>query len=166
MTHICDNKLTIISSGIGLSPDRRRQANIWTNVGILLIRTLRTNFSDIVRPIQTYPFKKMRSKMSSPKYRPFCLGISMLMCCSDNAKLAPVALHPGSKLQRNSESGKMNMVPGVILGIYAMSCSSVFTTIIIIVMVIIIIIIIINIIMIIIAVFCYYDLRCWCLCWS
>ena len=40
VTHICVNKLAIIGSdnGLGLSPGRR-QAIIWTNAGILLIRT-------------------------------------------------------------------------------------------------------------------------------
>ena len=37
VTHICVSKLTIIGSDNGLSPDRR-QAIIWTNAGILLIR--------------------------------------------------------------------------------------------------------------------------------
>ena len=39
VTHICVSKLTIIGSDNGLSPGRR-QAIIWTNAGILLIRTL------------------------------------------------------------------------------------------------------------------------------
>ena len=41
-THICVNKLTIIGSDNGLSPGRR-QAIIWTNAGIVLIRTSGTN---------------------------------------------------------------------------------------------------------------------------
>ena len=47
MTHICVNKLTIISSDNGLSPGRR-QAIIWTNDGILLIGPLGTNISEIL----------------------------------------------------------------------------------------------------------------------
>ena len=47
MTHICVGKLTIIGSDNGLSSGRR-QAIIWTNAGILLIRPLGTNFSEIV----------------------------------------------------------------------------------------------------------------------
>ena len=47
VTHICLNKLTIISSDNGLSPGRR-QAIIWTNAGILLIGPLGTNFSEIL----------------------------------------------------------------------------------------------------------------------
>ena len=39
VTHICVSKQTIIGSDNGLSPGRR-QAIIWTNAGILLIRTL------------------------------------------------------------------------------------------------------------------------------
>ena len=38
VTHIGVSKLTIIGSDNGLSPDRR-QAIIWTNAGILLIRS-------------------------------------------------------------------------------------------------------------------------------
>ena len=47
-THICVSKLTIIASDNGLSPGRR-QAIIWTNVGILLIGPLGTNFNEINR---------------------------------------------------------------------------------------------------------------------
>ena len=36
-THKCASELTIIDSDIGLSPGRR-QAIIWTNAGILLLR--------------------------------------------------------------------------------------------------------------------------------
>ena len=43
VTHICVCKLTIIGSDDGLSPGRR-QAIIWTNAGMLLIRPLGTNF--------------------------------------------------------------------------------------------------------------------------
>ena len=42
--HICVGKLIIIGSDNSLSPSRR-QAIIWTNAGILLIRPLGTNFS-------------------------------------------------------------------------------------------------------------------------
>ena len=67
-------KLTIIGSDNGLSPSRR-QAIIWTNAGILLIGPLGTNFSEIVIKIYTFSFKKMHSKMSSGKWRSFCLGL-------------------------------------------------------------------------------------------
>ena len=77
MTHICVSKLTITGSGNGLSPERR-QANIWTNAGILLIGTLGTNFSEILSEIHTFEFKKMHLKTSSAKRRPFCLGLNVL----------------------------------------------------------------------------------------
>ena len=67
-----------IGSDNGLAPSRR-QAIIWTNAGILLIEPLGTNFSEILILIQIFSFKKMRLKMSSAKWRPFCLG-SALMC--------------------------------------------------------------------------------------
>ena len=77
MTHICVSDLTIIGSDNGLSPGRR-QAIIRTNAGILLIRPLGTNFSDILIEIQLFSFKKMRLKVSSVKRRPFCLGLNVL----------------------------------------------------------------------------------------
>ena len=77
MTHICANKLTIISSDNGLAPGRR-QAIIWTNDGILLSGPLGTNFSEILIKIETFSFKKMHVKMSSGKWRPSCLGLNVL----------------------------------------------------------------------------------------
>ena len=77
LTHICVGKLTIIGSDDGLSPGRR-QAIIWTNAGILLIGPMGTNFSDILIAIETFSFKKMHWKISSAKWRPFCLGLNVL----------------------------------------------------------------------------------------
>ena len=77
VTHICIGKLTIIGSDNGLSP-HRRQAIIWTNAGILLIRLLGTNFSEILIGNQTFSFKKMHLKMSFAKWRPFYLGLNVL----------------------------------------------------------------------------------------
>ena len=77
VTHICVSELTIIGSDNGLSPGRR-QAIIWTNAGILLFRPLGTNFSEILIEIHIFSFKKMHSKCSSAKWRPFCLGINVL----------------------------------------------------------------------------------------
>ena len=77
MTHICVGNLTIIGSDNCLSPGRR-QAIIWTNVGILLIGPLGTNFSEMLIEIQTFSFKKIHLKMSSGKRRPFCLGLNVL----------------------------------------------------------------------------------------
>ena len=75
--HICGNELTNIGSDNGLSPERH-QAIIWNNVGLLLIEPLGTNFSEISIGIQTFSFKKMHLKMSSAKWRPFCLGLNAL----------------------------------------------------------------------------------------
>ena len=66
-----------IDSDNGLSPGRH-QAIIWTNVRILLIGPLGTNFSEIVIEIHISSFKKMLLKMSSEKWRPFCLGFNVL----------------------------------------------------------------------------------------
>ena len=77
VTHLCVGKLTIIGSNNGLSPGRR-QAIIWTNAGILLIGPLGTHFSEISIKILTFSFTKMRLKVSSAKWRPFCLGLNVL----------------------------------------------------------------------------------------
>ena len=78
VTHTCVGNLTIIGSDNGLSPGRR-QAITWTNVGILLIGPLRTNFSEMLIEIHTFPFKKIHLKMSSGKWWPFCLGLNVLI---------------------------------------------------------------------------------------
>ena len=78
VTHICVSELTIIGSDNGLSPGQR-QAIIWNNAGLLLIEPLGTNFSEISIGIQTFSFKKMHLIMSSAKWRPFCLGLNVLI---------------------------------------------------------------------------------------
>ena len=78
--HICVGNLTIISSDNGLSPGRR-QAITWTNVGILLIGPLGTNFHEMLIEIHTISFKKIHFKMLSGKRRPFCLGLNVLTQC-------------------------------------------------------------------------------------
>ena len=77
VTHICVANLTTIDSDNGLSPGRR-QAIVWTNVGILLIEPLGTNFSDILIEVITFSVKKMHLKMSSGNLWPFCLGLNEL----------------------------------------------------------------------------------------
>ena len=77
VTHISVCKLTIIGSDNGLSPGWR-QAIIWTNVGILLIGPLGTNFSEILIEIYTFSSKKMHLKMPSGKWRPFYFGLNVL----------------------------------------------------------------------------------------
>ena len=77
VTHICARRLTSIASDNGLSPGRR-QAIIWTNAGILLIRSVGTNFSEISLTIQTFSFTKMHLKMSSGKCQALYLGLNEL----------------------------------------------------------------------------------------
>ena len=76
VTDICVIEIIIIGSDNGLSPGRR-QAILWTNAGILLIGPLGTNFSETWIEVQTFSSKKIRLKMSSAKWRPFCLGLNV-----------------------------------------------------------------------------------------
>ena len=78
VTHICVGKLINIGSDNGLSPGWR-QAIIWTNAWILLVRPLGTNFSEFLIVIHTFSFNEMHLKMASAKWRPFCLGLNVLM---------------------------------------------------------------------------------------
>ena len=82
VTHICVSKLTIIGSHNGLSPGRR-QAIIWTNAEILLIGPLGTHFNETSIEIHTFSFKKIHLKLSSGKWRPFCLGLNVLIHVSE-----------------------------------------------------------------------------------
>ena len=77
VAYICVSKLTIIGSDNGLSPGRR-QAIIWTSAGILIIGPMVTNISEILIEIYTFSFKKPHLKISSGKWRPFCLGLNVL----------------------------------------------------------------------------------------
>ena len=65
---------SITGSDNGLSPGRR-QAIIWTSAGILPIGPPGTNFNEILIGIHIFSFKKMHLKMSSAKWRYFCLGL-------------------------------------------------------------------------------------------
>ena len=75
--HICISNLTIIGSDNGLSLGQC-QAITWTNVCILLIGPLGTDFSGMLIKIHTFSFKKIHVKMSSGKWWPFCLGPNVL----------------------------------------------------------------------------------------
>ena len=77
VTHKCVSKLTTNSPDNGFSPGRC-QGIIWTNADILPIGPLGTNFSQILVAIHTFTFKRMHLKISSGKWRPFCLGPSVL----------------------------------------------------------------------------------------
>ena len=67
---------TNLDSDNGLLTERR-QAIIWTNVGILLIGPLRTNVSEFLIWIHTFSFKKMHLKTASANWRHF---VSASMC--------------------------------------------------------------------------------------
>ena len=57
----CVSKQTIIGQDNSVSPSRR-QTIIWTSAGILLIRTIETKFSEIVRAIRPFSFTEMQLK--------------------------------------------------------------------------------------------------------
>ena len=86
VTHICVSELTIIGSDSGLSPGRH-QAIIWTNAGIVLIRTSGTNFSEILGKTHSFSFKKMHLKMSSAKGHLFSLGLNELKYLIHNLRI-------------------------------------------------------------------------------
>ena len=64
VTHIYVSELTIIAIDNGFSPGRR-QVIIWTNARILLIRTSRTKFSEILYKIHAFSFMKMHLEILS-----------------------------------------------------------------------------------------------------
>ena len=92
VTHICVSELTIIGSDNGLPPGRC-QAIIWTIAGILLIRTLVTNFSEAFSEVHTFSFRKMHLKMSSAKWRPFCLGLHVPVSCGSTPAVRLRIIH-------------------------------------------------------------------------
>ena len=71
VTRMCYSKLTSTGSDNGLTPGRR-QAIIWTNNGILLIRSLGTNSVKFSSKFQTF-----FHSISSGNLRPFCLGLNV-----------------------------------------------------------------------------------------
>ena len=112
--HICVGNLTIIGPDNALSPGRR-QAIIWSNTGILLIGPWGTNFSEILIGIQTFSFKKMHLKMSSAKWRPFCLGLNVLkVMCKRHGSTKNYNITPNK--------GKYNKTVCLLYGIYCMHC--------------------------------------------
>ena len=92
MTHIWVSELAIIGSDNGLSPGRR-QAIISTNAGILLIGPLGTNISEILFGIQTFSFNKMHFKMSSARWRPFCVGLNVLILSKYTVVTSDICIH-------------------------------------------------------------------------
>ena len=82
----------------------RHQAIIWTNAGILLIRPLGTNFSEISIKIHIFSFKEMHLKMSSAKVWPYCLGLNVLIF-----KCAPYLVSPLVLLGSDRQYFKINV---------------------------------------------------------
>ena len=79
VTHIRASKPTNVGSDNGLSPGRR-QAIIWTNAGLLLTGLIGKNSSDIChRNSYIFNQKKNYLKLSSGRWRPFCLGLNVVM---------------------------------------------------------------------------------------
>ena len=88
---ICVDNLTAISSDNGFLSPCRRQANILTNSGILLVGPSGTNFfSENLIEIHTFWLKKIHLKMTSGKLRPFCLGLGVLR---KNVEWCHIATH-------------------------------------------------------------------------
>ena len=87
---ICVGNLNTIVSDNGLSPGRH-QATICTNAGIMLIGSLGTNFGEIL--IQIFSFKKIQLKISSGKWRSFCLVLNMLTNRYMNKRLVCCGQH-------------------------------------------------------------------------
>ena len=67
---------TSIGSGNGLSPVRG-QAITRINSDLLSTECLGTNFNEIWTKIRKFSFTEMRVKLSSAKWRPFCLGLDV-----------------------------------------------------------------------------------------
>ena len=98
VTQICVSKLTIFSSNNDLSPGRH-QATMWTNAGILLIRTSRINFIEILSETHTFSIKKMYLKMSSAWWGHICPGLNKLTTSPihiQNQYWTTFVLNPGS----------------------------------------------------------------------
>ena len=77
VTHICVYELTIIGSDNDLSP-WSAPSHYLNNSGRVLTGPSATIFSVILIEIHSFSFAKMHSKMSSGKWLPFCLGLSVL----------------------------------------------------------------------------------------
>ena len=76
VTHVCLSTLTIIGPYNGLLPDQC-QTIIWTNAGILLIKTLGTSFSEILSKIQIFHWRKCIWKCRLQNHAHF---VSAFMC--------------------------------------------------------------------------------------
>ena len=105
-THICVGYLSIIGSDNGLSPGLR-QAIIWTNDGILLIRPLGKKLQWNFNRNPNIFIKKMHLKLSSVKWRPFILGPNVLRDCLYTVRLWLIICI------RDNKRKKYNLLVGV-----------------------------------------------------
>ena len=117
VTHICVGNLTIIGSDNGLSPGRR-QAIISTSAGILLIRSIVTNFSEILSDIHTFSSKKTNLKISTGKLRPFCLGLNVLRRVSEGYRTHYISTDRKRSRQGTKQDREVKTWAGDIHGIY------------------------------------------------
>ena len=76
ITHLCVNKPghLWLDNGCRL----QRQAIVRTIARLLMIRTLGISFSEIWSKIQQFSHNKIKLKILSANWRPFCLGLSPL----------------------------------------------------------------------------------------
>ena len=75
--HICISNVTTTGSDNALSPGSCR-AIVWINAGILLLWPQGTNSNEILKETHTFSFTNIHFKLSSGKWWPFCLGLSLL----------------------------------------------------------------------------------------
>ena len=73
------SKVNYIIYDIMLDAPGRRQVIISTNAGILWIGVIWTYFNVVLIEIHIFSFKKIHLKMSYEKWRPFCLGVNVLI---------------------------------------------------------------------------------------
>ena len=78
VTHTCVGTQTIIGSNNGFSPGPR-QAIMWTNAGILLIRNLKTNLNEIWSENKTFSSNKLLLIVLSAKWSQICIDLNVLI---------------------------------------------------------------------------------------
>ena len=78
--HIGVSNLITIGSDNDVSPGRG-QTIVWTNAGIVSIGSGGIHFSEILIESHTFSFSEVYFKISSGKWRPFVLGLNVLMVC-------------------------------------------------------------------------------------
>ena len=111
--HIRVSELGSIGSGNGLSPVRR-QAITWTNVDLLSIGPLRTNFSEIRIKIEKFSCMKMHSKISSAKCHFVQWGNELMV-----VEVVLVVVVGVAPQQANYCKSLVSYMQVIVIGIYA-----------------------------------------------